>query len=1232
MKRKLIFLTIAAILIAQPLMVVNLGTFATDMSTPEISETFSPAQGTRLAPGDHTNHVPIFINKTADFVTQGWPGSGTSGDPYVISGLNITYANGMVSIEIRNTDAYFVIRDCYINQGSTEWGIELNYATHGTVEYTTVNSAGQGLFLNQANFTTISHCDILADDYAIEMIDSTDSVVEWSIFNSTTYRSAWFEYSPNLVVQHNSFDSTSGWFGLTINYSNDTVVNHNTVTDSFTGLNTNYCFNLDVYNHSITDSEVGFSIINCPWIKINTSSALTQLPLNMADSPNATISDSIFEGVGITNTLVDISNSGDLLFARNIVEGGSDNGFDLSDSPDSVIEENSIIDCSPNGITVSFSDDVQVLSNIVEGSNGYGIGVSSSQRIILDSNNLSMIGSDGFFVSSSHNGTLSDNILNEIGSDGFYLDTGENWTIDGNYFTDCQDGVVIESADNVEIFDNDFSLILDSAIDVSNCDYATIHNNNITDAESGILVSSGDWIDIFDNVVSNVLDNGIALDASVNSTVNQNVVSNSLYAGIYLESVSNVQVHLNSLSECVYAGLGILTGLNLTLTNNTFALCGMAFDPTNADPIQYFNHSIANNVVNGQPLYYGKSVDGGTINAADYGQIILFDFNGTSITGTSFDRCTIPVQLFYSLLISVDNMTSSNNAACVLAYESSNTTITNTLVYGYPDYETAGVYLGDSDYFHVSSLETYDCYAGILITDSDYGYLLDSTFTRGEFGIYTIATSHTQVVDNCRFLHTEDDAAYIAGNSWNVTNSYFYNITQYGIYLLGGDYNYFADNYFEHCSRGIYVSGSSTDYGNITNNEIYSCYYGIYISSGDVWGIHNNTVLWSGEYGIYLSGSSASEVYYNTIGLSGSFNGMDTAAQYWDDTVNTGNSWSDYGGTPPYIVGIWGASDRYPSQYLPTSPVIDDPLDIYYAEGTTGNEITWMVYDDYLKNYTVTIDGELWESDASPETSYAEITVNVDGFAYGDHLLEMVVWDVDGNNVTTTLTIHVFDETPPEINTPPNIEAFVEATGQTITWAASDLNPGDYSLLQDDVEVETGTWVTGNITVSVDGLDAGVYAFRMVVYDLDSNPASDTVLVLVIADDEAPTIDHPADITFVVGTTGNRIVWTPSDDNPSSFEIGSNSSVYASGNWAGSRIVLDLDGLAEGEHTFTILVYDGTGNSASDAVRVTVTAQATTTTDVPLDVGLILVVLGSAGGVIVVIVVLYILKKKTAKP
>jgi len=118
MRKNPIFLVLLAILVVQPLLVGNLGV----NSLGESNGVFTPALGTRLAPGDHTNHVPILIDGDDDFVSQGWPGAGTSGDPYVISGLNITYANGMILISITDTTADFVIRDCYIDQGSGNMG------------------------------------------------------------------------------------------------------------------------------------------------------------------------------------------------------------------------------------------------------------------------------------------------------------------------------------------------------------------------------------------------------------------------------------------------------------------------------------------------------------------------------------------------------------------------------------------------------------------------------------------------------------------------------------------------------------------------------------------------------------------------------------------------------------------------------------------------------------------------------------------------------------------------------------------------------------------------------------------------------------------------------------------------------------------------------------------------------------------------------------------------------
>jgi hypothetical protein len=83
-------------------------------------------------------------------------------------------------------------------------------------------------------------------------------------------------------------------------------------------------------------------------------------------------------------------------------------------------------------------------------------------------------------------------------------------------------------------------------------------------------------------------------------------------------------------------------------------------------------------------------------------------------------------------------------------------------------------------------------------------------------------------------------------------------------------------------------------------------------------------------------------------------------------------------------------------------------------------------------------------------------------------------------------------------------------------------------------------------------------------------------------------IDHPADIEYESGTTGNAITWTPSDAAPASYEIFVDGVLADNGSWDGSAIPYNADGLALGVHTINILVYGGYGEPRGDTVQVTV--------------------------------------------
>ncbi len=104
-----------------------------------------------------------------------------------------------------------------------------------------------------------------------------------------------------------------------------------------------------------------------------------------------------------------------------------------------------------------------------------------------------------------------------------------------------------------------------------------------------------------------------------------------------------------------------------------------------------------------------------------------------------------------------------------------------------------------------------------------------------------------------------------------------------------------------------------------------------------------------------------------------------------------------------------------------------------------------------------------------------------------------------------------------------------------------------------------------------------------------------------VVDTVAPTIDHPPDISYTVGDTGNTISWTPSDHTNGTYAIYVDDELVESADWNGPAISFDADGLAVGMHNVTIVVSDDSGNSVVDTVMVTVNevGQTPTTATTP---------------------------------
>ena len=97
-----------------------------------------------------------------------------------------------------------------------------------------------------------------------------------------------------------------------------------------------------------------------------------------------------------------------------------------------------------------------------------------------------------------------------------------------------------------------------------------------------------------------------------------------------------------------------------------------------------------------------------------------------------------------------------------------------------------------------------------------------------------------------------------------------------------------------------------------------------------------------------------------------------------------------------------------------------------------------------------------------------------------------------------------------------------------------------------------------------------------------------------------PTLAHPSDIVYVVGSTGHVISWTVNGTHPASYQILRNNTLIRLGSWNASSeiITISVDGLTAGTHVYRLEVRDTFDVLVNDEVLVTVVwSMPSTTTD-----------------------------------
>ena len=428
------------------------------------------------APG--TSHPPIFIENDTDFANQaaleGWSGSGTPGDPYIIEGYDIDRAGTPgACIEIRNTQVHFIIRNCLL-QGANDTGgagILLWNVTNGRLESNicTNNQLGIDLQTLLTTAITVFNNTCNQNEYGIRLYKSdNNAAVANNTCNGNSHTGIWLEEADVNIVENNTCNGNTH-YGIRLLNSQSCTVDSNICNNNEKGISLSWSSSAVIGDNILGDNNYyGLELYESGGNTIS-SNTFTHCGLSVWATSTVRACQSSVAG----NTV----NSDPLTYLQNQTGGVVPPGAGqvvLVNCTGLTIQDQTLINCSV-GILLLYTNHTTLSHNLCRDNRWAGVVVDKSHYIkviedtytynteyglyIYESNSTRVINSTfsfcttGIYLRSSNSATVTNNTIYHNAGEGLliYLGCGNNsilWNVfDANWIRGARD--VSDLANNI---------------------------------------------------------------------------------------------------------------------------------------------------------------------------------------------------------------------------------------------------------------------------------------------------------------------------------------------------------------------------------------------------------------------------------------------------------------------------------------------------------------------------------------------------------------------------------------------------------------------------------------------------------------------------------------------------------------------------------------------------------------------------------------------------------------